>query len=106
MVSEVDPRVLRERLAAGEMPTVVDVREPEEIRIARFPGAVEIPMGEIPSRLAELDRADDIVVLCHHGVRSARVAAFLAQNGFRSVANLAGGIDAWSLLVDSSVPRY
>ena len=106
MVTEVDPRTLRERLAAGEQPTILDVREPEEIRIAPFPGATEIPMGEIPGRLDDLDPADEIVVLCHHGVRSARVAAFLAHNGFTRVANLAGGIDAWSMFVDPSLPRY
>jgi adenylyltransferase/sulfurtransferase len=106
MVEQVDPRVLRDRLAAGELPTVLDVREPEEIQIARFPGAVEIPMSEIPNRLGELDKNDEIIVLCHHGVRSAHVAGYLAQNGFRAVRNLAGGIDAWALLVDPSIARY
>jgi rhodanese-related sulfurtransferase len=106
MVEQLDPRVLRDRLAAGELPTVLDVREPEEIRIARFPGAVEIPMAEVPNRFGELDRDDEIIVLCHHGVRSAHVAGYLAQQGFRRVRNLAGGIDAWALLVDSSLTRY
>ena len=97
---------LRDLLAQGKMPTVLDVREPDETRLAPFAGAVEIPMGEVPSRLTELDPDDEIVVLCHHGIRSARVAAFLDQQGFRRVANLTGGIDAWSLFIDPNVPRY
>jgi len=63
-------------------------------------------MGEIPARLHELDPDADIVVYCHHGVRSANVAAFLAHRDFTSVANLTGGIDRWSLTVDPSLPRY
>ena len=106
MIEQVEPRVLRDRLAAGELPTVLDVREPEEIQIARFPGAVEIPMSEIPNRLGELDADEEIIVLCHHGVRSAHVASYLAQQGFKRARNLAGGIDAWALLVDSSITRY
>ena len=106
MIEQVDPRVLRDRLAAGELPTILDVREPEELQIARFPGAVEIPMGEIPNRLAELDADEEIIVLCHHGVRSAHVAGYLAQNGFKRARNLAGGIDAWAMLVDPSIARY
>ena len=97
---------LRDLLAQGKMPTVLDVGEPDETRLAPFAGAVEIPMGEVPSRLTELDPDDEIVVLCHHGIRSARVAAFLDQQGFRRVANLTGGIDAWSLFIDPNVPRY
>jgi len=106
MIEQVEPRALRDRLAAGELPTILDVREPEEIQIVRFPGAVEIPMSEIPGRLSELDADDEIIVLCHHGVRSAHVAGYLAQQGFRRVRNLAGGIDAWALLVDPSLARY
>jgi rhodanese-related sulfurtransferase len=65
-----------------------------------------MPMSEIPSRIHELDRGREIVVYCHHGVRSRKVAEFLVRQGFSRVANLAGGIDAWSLHVDSRVPRY
>jgi rhodanese-related sulfurtransferase len=106
MIEQLDPRALRDRLAAGETPTILDVREPEEILIVRFPGAVEIPMGDIPSRFGELDPNDEIVVVCHHGVRSAHVAGYLAQQGFQQVRNLAGGIDAWAMLVDPSLARY
>ena len=67
---------------------------------------MEIPLAELTARLHELDDTEEIVVLCHHGIRSARVASFLAQNGFPKVANLAGGIDSWSAEIDPSVPRY
>ena len=63
-------------------------------------------MGQLPQRLAELDPQRPIACLCHHGTRSQRVALFLAANGFSRVANIAGGIDAWSAEVDGSVPRY
>jgi len=106
MAVELGVEQLRDRLAKGEMPTILDVREPDETRLAPFVGAVEIPMGEVPSRLGELNPDDDIVVLCHHGIRSGRVAIYLDQQGFQRVSNLTGGIDAWSLFVDPSVPRY
>lgn len=103
---EVWPRDLKQRLDRGDAPLILDVREPEEIAIAPFPGATHIPMGDIPSRLTELDPERETVVVCHHGIRSAQVAAYLARMGFEAVINLAGGIDAWSLSVDSAVPRY
>jgi len=85
---------------------IVDVREPEEIAIARFPYATHIPMGDVPSRLTELDPDRELVIVCHHGIRSAQVAAYLARMSFAQVANLAGGIDAWSCEVDPAVARY
>lgn len=94
---------------AGE-PLLLDVREPWEFEIAaiRIDGAttLNLPMGQIPQRLAELDPAQSILCICHHGMRSAQVVAFLERAGFDSVYNLAGGIDAWSALVDPAVPRY
>jgi rhodanese-related sulfurtransferase len=106
MVTPLSAQRLRERLDAGETLTVLDVREPEEIAIARFDGALEIPMQDIPGRVGELDPTAEIVVVCHHGVRSAHVAMFLVDQGFSRVLNLTGGIDAWALEVDRSVPRY
>ena len=73
---------------------------------AALPGATLIPMGEIPARYAELPSDRPIVVLCHAGSRSARVAQFLNDNGYPNAVNLAGGIDAWSVAIDPSVPRY
>ena len=85
---------------------ILDVREPAEIFVAPFPGATHIPMGDIPSRLTELDPDRETVVVCHHGVRSAQVAMYLARQGFEHVLNLSGGIDAWSENADPTTPRY
>jgi len=106
MVTSLSAQHLRERLDAGDTLTVLDVREPEEIAIARFDGALEIPMQDIPARVGELDPGAEIVVVCHHGVRSAHVAMFLVDQGFSRVLNLTGGIDAWALEVDRSLTRY
>jgi len=85
---------------------LLDVREPHEIAAAAVSGTIDIPMRQIPERLAEINADKTIVVMCHGGVRSMQVAAFLAQSGFENVVNLDGGIDAWSREVDSSIPRY
>jgi rhodanese-related sulfurtransferase len=96
--------------AADGEPLLLDVREPWEVQLAaiRIPEAstLNLPMGQIPQRLAELDPAQPILCICHHGMRSAQVVAFLERAGFESVYNLAGGIDAWSTRVDPGVPRY
>jgi rhodanese-related sulfurtransferase len=96
--------------AGADQPLLLDVREPWEFEIAaiRIAGAttLNLPMGQIPQRLAELDPAQPILCICHHGMRSAQVVAFLERAGFDSVYNLAGGIDAWSAQVDPAVPRY
>ncbi len=89
---------------------LLDVRESWELEqaVIRLPGmdCTHIPMGLVPQRLAELDRTRPVVCICHHGVRSQHVAAFLSGQGFEQVYNLAGGIDAWSTQVDPAVPRY
>lgn len=96
---------LKRRIDAGEQPMLLDVREPMEVRIASI-GGKHIPMGQIPSRLDELDRNAEIIVYCHHGNRSQRVVDFLYGNGFGNVKNLVGGINAWSERVDGNVRRY
>ena len=106
MIGKTDPVTLKARLDRGANVVILDVREPFEIALAPFPGATHIPMGDIPSRLTELDPDRETVVVCHHGVRSAQVAMYLAQMGFERVLNLAGGIDAWSEDADPSTPRY
>ena len=99
-------------LLAGPDPQVLllDVREPWETALARIRSergeALDIPMMQIPQRLADIDRSRSIVCICHHGMRSAQVVAFLLQQGYASVYNLTGGIDAWSCDVDPAVPRY
>lgn len=105
-IGELDPLELKARLDRGAPLSVLDVREPGEVVIAPFAGALHIPMGDLPSRLAELDRDAAWVVVCHHGIRSAQVAMYLARMGFAEVWNLTGGIEQWSLKVDSAVPRY
>ena len=85
---------------------LLDVREPEELEQAAIAGAHHIPMRQVPERLGELPKDKPIVVFCHAGGRSRRVAQFLAANGFEQVFNLDGGIDAWSLTVDGRVGRY
>lgn len=113
MIDHVTPAQLTGWLTQAQdqgTPVVLDVREPWELQTAAVApdgfDLVAIPMGEIMQRLAELDPARPVACLCHHGARSLRVAAFLAQNGFASVANISGGIDAWSRELDSAVPRY
>ena len=92
--------------SAGEL-IVLDVREPWEYEAARIAGSKHIPMGDIPARFnQELDPEDHIVVVCHHGVRSMNVTAWLRQQGFEKVQSLRGGIDRWSREVDPSVPLY
>ncbi len=85
---------------------LLDVREHDELAVAAVAGALHIPMREVPARLAELDEDKPLVVMCHSGGRSGRVAEYLLNNGFTKVFNLKGGIDAWSTQLDSHVPRY
>ena len=105
-IGAIEPTALKAPPDRGERVFILDVREPWEIAIAPFPGATHIPMGDIPSRLTELDPDRETVVVCHHGVRSAQVAMYLARMGFEHVLNLSGGIDAWSETLDPSTPRY
>jgi rhodanese-related sulfurtransferase len=91
---------------ASDGVTLLDVREHDELALAAVQRAVHIPMREVPGRLAELDAGKSLVVMCHSGGRSRRVAEYLAQNGFEQVFNLAGGIDAWADEVDPRIPRY
>jgi rhodanese-related sulfurtransferase len=113
MIDQVRPSGLADWFAAqadAGPALVLDVREPWELQTASIkPDGFEvlaIPMNEIPARIEQLDPERPVACLCHHGARSQRVAMFLAQNGFPRVANIAGGIDAWSAERDEGVPRY
>jgi len=108
LIPEITPAALDawRKDASRASPQVVDVREPWEFDRAHLPDTKLIPMREIPSRMAELPADQELVLMCHHGSRSAQVAEWLSRNGFSRVHNLAGGIDAWSRLVDPAVPRY
>jgi rhodanese-related sulfurtransferase len=105
---EIDVAAVKQLRECGEPFLLLDIRNPDEFATASIPGATLIPMGELQARLSELEphKQERIVVHCHHGGRSLRVTHFLRQQGFPQVQNMAGGIDAWSLQVDSSVPRY
>lgn len=109
---EITPEVLvqyQQQPSEPDSPKLVllDVREPWEYETARIAGFQLMPMGDVPSRAhQELDPDDQIVVLCHHGVRSLNVTAWLRQQGFDRAQSLAGGIDGWSRAIDSNVPRY
>ncbi len=96
--------------AGAPMPLLLDVREPWEFALAaiRIDGTETrlMPMNTVPERSGELDPAQPIVCICHHGARSAQVVAFLERQGFEAVYNLAGGVDAWSAQIDAAVPRY
>jgi len=85
---------------------LVDVREPHELEISKISGAVNIPLGQLAARLAELDSAEEMVIFCKSGSRSARGLELLASAGFKKVKNLKGGINAWAREVDSSLPIY
>ena len=87
-IGAIEPAALKARLDRGEQVFILDVREPSEISIAPFPGASHIPMGDIPSRLTELDPDRETVVVCHHGVRSAQVGVVGEQPRFQIVQNL------------------
>ena len=104
-VPEVTATALKSMLERGEV-FLLDVREPGEARICSIPGATLIPMGEVPRRLSELDPGRQTVVHCRSGVRSAKVVAFLSEQGFKNVRNMKGGILAWIDEVDPTQARY
>lgn len=105
-VRELHPAVLASRLTSGAAITVIDVREPWEWETARLAVARHIPLGEFARAATSLEQSDEIVIYCHHGVRSRAAANYLAEQGFTRLWNLAGGIDRYSLEVDPAIPRY
>jgi rhodanese-related sulfurtransferase len=104
----VDVQTVKALLDAGESFFFLDCREPNEHQVAHIAQAELIPMGQLPSRLAELEarKSQRVVVHCHHGGRSLRVANWLRAQGFPHAQTMEGGIDAWSQVIDASVPRY
>jgi rhodanese-related sulfurtransferase len=111
---EISPADLKQILSTGKAtanaaaePILLDVREPWEYEAARIEGSALMPMGDVPGRaFQELDPEAHIVAICHHGVRSLNVAAWLRNQGFENAQSLRGGIDAWSAEIDPAVPRY
>ncbi len=105
-MDEITPQDLKMRLDRNDRPVLVDVRDDWETKLCRLENALHIPMEELEFRAEELNQRDEIVVYCHHGVRSAAVADYLRRLGFTRVRNLAGGLDAWAATVDRSMRRY
>ena len=105
-ISEITVEDLKARFDRNDRFVLLDVREPFEWEIAKIPGAILIPLGDLPTRFGELNTSDVIVVQCKSGGRSANAVEFLQDNGFSKVCNLAGGIHAWSDRIDPSTPKY
>jgi rhodanese-related sulfurtransferase len=105
-IKQLSATELKNKIQQGDTLFLLDVREPHEFKYASIANSVLIPLNQIPQRLAELDPEQEIVVICHHGMRSQQAANYLERSGFKNLANLKGGIDAWSLECDSSVARY
>ena len=104
---EITVQDVKAKLAAQENFILLDVREPWEFETSQIEGARLMPMGDVPSRAhQELDPEEHVVVMCHHGVRSMNVTAWLRQQGFDKAQSMRGGIDAWSRQIDASVPVY
>jgi rhodanese-related sulfurtransferase len=104
---EITPEEVKTKLDQAEEFTLLDVREPWEFEAAHMARAKLLPRGDVPSRAhQELDPEDHIVVVCHHGVRSMNVTAWLRQQGFEKAQSMRGGIDAWSRRIDTNVPTY
>ena len=104
--NQISPLEVKEKREEGEPFILLDVREPWEYQAAHIADSVLIPLGQLPSRMNELDPDKEIVTLCHHGIRSQTAMAFLARAGFKNVKNLTGGIDAYSVTADPTIPRY
>jgi len=101
------PLQLTEHLKNGEQKlTLLDVREPWEYEICHINDSILIPMGQIQNNLDQLGKDEPIVVICHHGIRSQKVAMFLEHHGFQNVINLTGGVDAWAMDIDLNMAKY
>jgi rhodanese-related sulfurtransferase len=106
---EVSVQEVKARLDKGEAVRLVDVREPHEFALCQIEGSELVPMNMVPANLQALEGwadAQDLVMICHHGVRSLNTAVWLRRQGLENVQSMTGGIDAWSLQVDPAVPRY
>ena len=103
---DLSPEDLHRRLQAGENLQLIDVREEMEFEYCHLPGSLLLPLNELPRRTAEIRTEGPVVVICHHGVRSAHAAGYLRHLGRTNVLNLRGGVDAWALRVDPGFPVY
>ena len=100
------PEELKKRLDPGQKPILLDVREPWEFSICKIEGSVNISMSEPEKLINELNANDEIIAICHHGMRSFQVCNYLENNGFNKVLNLDGGIDSWAKTIDTDMAQY
>lgn len=105
-MKQIRPAELAAHMQTGVTPTLLDVREEWEWNTCSIPGARHIPLRELPAHLSEFDKTAEIVIICHHGVRSYHAGQFLESVGFKDVINLSGGMAAWADEVDPTMPRY
>lgn len=107
-MKQLSPMELSAWMADGSRrkPILLDVREPWEFQLCHIPGSVHIPMATVPARIGELEQDAEIVVICHHGGRSAQVGMFLEHQGFPRVINLSGGVAGWAAQVEPGMPQY
>jgi rhodanese-related sulfurtransferase len=103
---QISPEEVKRQREDGASFILLDVREPWEFQMANIPDSILIPLGQLQARMEELDSGKEIVTVCHHGIRSQTAMGILMQFGIKDVKNLSGGIDAYSLLADPSIPRY
>lgn len=103
---QISAKEVQDRIARGEKLLLVDVREEWEYRLCRIPNAKLIPLGSLLANVNTLLDADDVICYCHHGMRSLDAAVWLRRQGVESAKSMAGGIERWSIEIDSSVPRY
>ena len=106
MIGTITVEELKAKQDAGASFRLIDVREEHEYQLCRISGAELKPLGQIAQWMHELDPNEELILQCHHGMRSQRACMMLASQGFTNVTNLTGGIDAWSQSIDPSVPRY
>lgn len=105
---QIAPKALAQKLRSAQPPRLLDVRQPDEFALVSLPGAVLIPLNELPQRVDEIAdwKDQEVVVYCHHGIRSLQAIAQLKHFGFTNLLNLAGGIDRWATDVDPAARRY
>jgi rhodanese-related sulfurtransferase len=106
LIPTIDVAELDRRRQAGEALAIVDVREPWELAIAVIPGSTNIPLSSLPGAVGSLPADTPLVVVCHHGGRSAQATGWLRANGYHQAVNLDGGVDSWAREIDSSMARY
>ncbi len=105
-MKQIAPEELKRDMNAGNSPALLDVRETWEYEICHIDDSINISMSLIPSRIAEINPDQEIVVICHHGVRSLQVASYLEAQGYTNISNLAGGIGAWARTVEPVMTQY